>query len=100
MEGAAVAALDMSVKHGQTWDAARANFENGVAQARAKFPAYVRGVAWSDDRTSAHLTGPGFDVVLSVDADSVHARGTVPFFVRMLEGPIRRFVEESLGPPA
>ena len=91
-----MAALDTSVKHGQDWDTARANFERGVVAAQTQYKSYIRNVEWADDRTSARLSGPGFDVLLSVDHESVHASGVVPFFVRLLEGPIRKFVEEAL----
>ena len=91
-----MSALNMSVKHGQSGDEARANFQKGIEAARAKYGAYIKNVEWSDDRTSARLSGPGFDVVLKVDDESVHAEGQVPFFVRFLEGPIRKFVEQTL----
>jgi hypothetical protein len=91
-----MAALDTSVKHGQPWDTALANFERGVLSAQAQYGSYIRKVDWAEDRTSARLTGPGFDVLLSVDKESVRASGVVPFFVRLMEGPIRRFVQEAI----
>lgn len=94
-----MANLNMSVKHGQTFDDARANFEKGITAAEAKYGKHFREISWSDDRTSARLSGPGFEVNLRVDRESVHATGHVPFFVRMLEGPIRKFIQEALGSP-
>ena len=90
-----MAALNMTIQHGQTPEAARANFEKGVTPAREKYGSYVRQVEWSDDHTSAHLTGSGFDVVLSVDDTAVHATGTIPFFAKMLEAPVRKFIEDT-----
>lgn len=94
-----MASLDMTVKHGQSWDEARANFVKGVTAAHAQHGHYIKGVEWSDDRTSARLTGPGFSVNLAVDPESVRATGTVPFFVKFMEGPIRKFVEHTLRAP-
>ena len=91
-----MAALNMSVKHGQTVEAARANFDAGISRAEAKFGAYIKTIEWSDDRTAATLKGPGFEVNLKVDADSVHATGHVPFFFKLFEGQVRKFVEETL----
>lgn len=90
-----MAALNMTVKHGQSFEAARAHFETGVTQAQAKYGAYIRQVDWSDDRTSAHLTGSGFDVVLKVDDDAVHASGQIPLYAKLLESPVRKFIEDT-----
>ena len=92
-----MASLNMSVKHGQPFETAKANFEKGLTAAQEKHSIYIKTVAWSDDRTSAKLSGPGYEVTLHVDQDSVHANGSVPFFVKFMEGPIRKFVEETLG---
>jgi hypothetical protein len=91
-----MAALNMSVKHGQSWDDARANFQKGISAAETQHAKFIRSVEWSDDRTSARLLGPGFAVDLRVDEVSVHAVGDVPFFVKFMEGPIRKFVEDTL----
>ena len=91
-----MAALNMSVKHGQGLDVARANFEKGITSAQSQYGKYIRQVDWSDDRNSARLSGKGFSVDLTLDAESVHATGEVPFFVRFMEGPIRKFVEQTL----
>ena len=92
-----MASLNMSIVHGQTWEKAKANFEKGITAASARHAKYIRLVEWSDDRASARLSGKGFDVQLRLDEHSIHASGEVPFFVRLLEGPIRRFVEEILN---
>jgi hypothetical protein len=92
-----MASLDMTVKHGLSWDEARAHFVKGVADAEAKYGAQIKQVEWSEDRTEVRLVGPGFDVVLRVDPDAVHATGRVPFFLKLLEGRARKFVEEAIG---
>ncbi len=91
-----MSAIKMSVKHGQTFDVAKANFDKGITAAEAQFGKFIKTVDWSDDRTAARLAGPGFTIDLNVDADSVHATGDVPFFVKFMEGPIRKFVEQTL----
>ena len=94
-----MAALDTTVKHGRDFATARANFEEAVTAASTKYGQFIREVEWSEDRTEARLTGPGFDVLLRVDPEVVRATGTVPFFVRMLEGPVMKFIEETLRRP-
>lgn len=92
-----MATLNMSVKHGRPFEVAKTNFDKGILAAQEKHHLYIKTVEWSQDRTSAKLSGPGYEVTLHVDQDSVHANGSVPFFVKFMEGPIRKFVEETLG---
>ncbi len=91
-----MAALKMSVKHGLPFDVAKAHFEKGIKAAEIQHGNHIKQVEWSDDRTRAKLSGTGFAVELTVDHDSVHADGHVPFFVKFLEGPIRKFVEQTV----
>ena len=92
-----MAELNMTVKHGQTADAARANFEKGITAAHAQHGRWIRQVEWSADRKSAILSGPGYRVTLSFDEQNVYARGNVPLAFKLLEGPMRRFVEQTLA---
>ena len=46
---------------------------------------------------SAILSGPGYRVTLSFDDENVYASGHVPLALKLLEGPIRRFVEQTLA---
>jgi hypothetical protein len=89
--------LNLSVKHGQTWDVARSNFVRGIEAARTRFGMWIKRVDWSADRTSAQLSGPGFTVEMSVDAQEVHARGDLPIFARLLEGPIKAFLQKTFA---
>ena len=93
----AMAELNMTVKHGQTADAAHANFEKGITAAHAQHGRWIRQVEWSADRKSAILSGPGYRVTLSFDEQNVYARGNVPLAFKLLEGPMRRFVEQTLA---
>jgi hypothetical protein len=94
-----MAALNLSVKHGQTWEDAKANFIKGVVAAEQKHGAHLKRVEWSDDRTAVRIAGTGFDVTLTVDPEAVHAVGHVPFFVKLMGGQITRFIEEALRSP-
>jgi hypothetical protein len=91
-----MANLEMSIQHGQPWEEAKANFERGVTTAQTRYSRHFYHVEWSDNRTSARLTGKGLDLVVSLDEASVHARGQVPLIVRLLERPIRRYVEDAM----
>jgi hypothetical protein len=93
--GATMPPVNLSFEHGQSYDTARRNFEKGITHARAKFGMFIRTVVWSDDRTSATLTGTGFEVNLRLDETMVHATGRVPIFPRFLEGPVRKFLAET-----
>jgi hypothetical protein len=92
-----MAELNMTVKHGQTADEARANFEKVIMAAHAHHGRWIRHVEWSVDRKSAILTGPAYQLTLSFDDQNVYARGTVPLALKWLEGPVRRFVEQTLA---
>jgi Putative polyhydroxyalkanoic acid system protein (PHA_gran_rgn) len=94
-----MAALKMSVKHNQTFEAARANFVNGITRAQEKYGSHIGRIEWSPDQTAATLSGTGFEVRLSVDPESVHATGHVPFFFKLFEGQVRKFVQETLASP-
>ena len=73
-----MAELNMTVKHGQTPDAARANFEKAITAAHAEHGRWIRQVEWSADRKSAILSGPAYQVTLSFDDQNVYVRGNVP----------------------
>ena len=94
-----MASLNMSFPHGQTEEVARERFELGINEAQSKFGNYIKTVEWGSDRTSANLKGSGFDVNLRVDHVAVHAVGTIPFFAKMLEAPVRKFLEDTFRRP-
>jgi hypothetical protein len=87
--------LNMSVKHGQTWEIARANFERGITEASTKFAIWIQRVEWSADRTSAKLFGPGFVVEIWVDAQEVHATGDLPLIAKLFEAPLKAFLQQT-----
>jgi hypothetical protein len=94
-----MAAVNRKVKHGQEWDVARANFERGIRQAEEQYGKHFKPVEWSEDRTAARIHGTGFDLHLKLDPEFVNVNGHVPFFLRFLEGPVMKFIEESFHKP-
>ena len=93
-----MAELNITVKHGQTLEAARASFHKAITEAHAQHNRWIRQVEWSDDQSSAVLSGPSYRITLSFDDQNVYARGNVPLAIKLLvEGPVRRFVEQSLS---
>ncbi|MGE3822271.1 MAG: hypothetical protein AB7I30_22885 [Isosphaeraceae bacterium] len=94
-----MAALDMSFEHGQPLEVAEGHFETGITRAESRFGTYLHSVEWGEDRRSARIRGTGFDVSLRLDERFVHAKGTIPFFARMFEAPVRRFLEETFQKP-
>ncbi|WP_165073192.1 polyhydroxyalkanoic acid system family protein [Paludisphaera rhizosphaerae] len=91
-----MAQLNMSFEHGQPWDAARANFESSIERARQEHGRWIHSVTWSEDRTSARLAGPSYEVVLNLDPTHVRAQGKIPLALKLLEPAVRRFVERTL----
>lgn len=91
-----MARLDQSMKHGQTPEAAAANFRKAIEEAQAKYSTWIHEVAWSPDYRVATLKGPGYTVDLTVDHEHVHAKGNVPLALKLLERPILRFVQATL----
>jgi hypothetical protein len=92
-----MAELNIAVKHGQSLEAARVNFERAITVAQKEHSRWISTVEWSDDRTSAIVSGRAYRVTLSLDDQHVYARGTIPLALKLLERPIRRFVEETLA---
>jgi hypothetical protein len=93
----AMAEVNMSFAHGQPPDVARENFVKGIEKAQAEHGRWIHKVSWSDDRTSAVLSGPAYEVTMSLDDTHVHAKGHVPLAFKLLERPVRRYIEQSLG---
>jgi Putative polyhydroxyalkanoic acid system protein (PHA_gran_rgn) len=92
-----MAKLNLALDHGQTLAEARANFERAISAAQDRFGAWIQRADWSEDRSSVRMTGPGFDVELSYDAQKVYARGTVPLAFKLMEGSIKSFIRQALA---
>lgn len=87
--------INMSVKHGTTFDDAKRGLESAVADVQSKFSAAVRNVTWSPDRTAVTLSGPGVVVDFKVDAEHVHATGDIPL-LNLLGGGFGKKISEGL----
>jgi hypothetical protein len=87
--------LNLAVPHGQPWEQARANFEKGITEGSAQHASWIRRVEWSSDRAAATLSGPGYEVIVTIDTEKVYATGTIPIFPWLLEQPLKRFLEET-----
>ncbi len=64
---------------------------------RPSSPRWIHRLDWSEDRTRVRLFGPGYEVELSYDDQKVYARGTVPLAIKLLEGPVKAFIKQTLA---
>ena len=62
-----MAGLNITVKHGQTLEAARASFQKAITQVHAEHNRWIRHVEWSADQSSAVLSGPSYQITLSFE---------------------------------
>jgi hypothetical protein len=92
-----MAHVDLAIEHGQTPEAARANFEQAISTVQTRFGKWVHGVEWADDRSSVKLAGTGFSVDLTYDNKNVYVRGTVPIAFKLMERPVRTFIAHALA---
>jgi hypothetical protein len=92
-----MAQLNLAIDHGQTAEAARGNFERAVSAAQTKFASWIHRLDWSADRTRVTVVGPGYEVELSYDDQKIYARGTVPLAFKLLEGPAKAFIKQTLA---
>lgn len=83
-----MALLNLSVKHGQTLEEARARVELAVQEVRGRFGAMVQRIDWAADRNSVKILGPGFEMALRVDAQEVHATVDVPLLGGLLQNTL------------
>jgi len=95
-----MAQVNIAIDHGLTTEAAHANFERTVTAAQAQYSKWIDRVDWSADRTRVTLVGPGYEVELSYDDQKVYARGTVPLAFKLLEGPVKAFIRQTLASPS
>ena len=76
--------INLSVKHGQTQDEAKANLERSVNEVRGLFGVMIRKVDWTADRERVRLDGAGFWAEMWVDSHEVHATGDIPVLGMLL----------------
>ena len=87
-----MALVDLSMKHGATLAEAEEQLAKTVAQVTTQFGAFVRGVAWGEDRRSVKLTGPGMWITMSVDAETVRCEGDAPMISNLLGGGVKKLL--------
>jgi hypothetical protein len=81
--------LTLTVKHGRTQEAARAELEQAVQQVQAQYATMVHRVVWSDDRNTVTIWGTGgIEVELRVDPQDLHVKGDVPNLLGLLGSPL------------
>jgi hypothetical protein len=95
-KGGPMARLEISIKHGQPPEVARAKFQSGVREAHARFSGWIQSLEWSDDGRSATFTGSGFEVRCWYDDSDLHIQGSVPFAWKLLEGMIRGQIKHHI----
>src|SRR3989442_12866315 len=91
--------INLSVKHGQSQEEARANLESSVSEVCAKFGSMVQKVEWSPDRHHVKIVGTGFEANLHVHPIEVHATVDVPllngFMQNLLNNRLRATLEHN-----
>jgi hypothetical protein len=92
-----MAKLNIAIDHGQTPEKAQANFELAIGSALDRFGKWIPRAEWAEDRRSVTMAGPGFDVRISYDDQKVYARGTVPLAFRLMEVPIKAFIQQTFA---
>ncbi len=88
--------INLSFKHGQSLDAARANLEKAVDDVRAKLGPLVREVQWAGDRNAVLMSGTGFRADMRVDPQEIHVAMDVPVLGSLLGNPIAAGLKDIL----
>jgi Putative polyhydroxyalkanoic acid system protein (PHA_gran_rgn) len=88
--------FNLTVKHGRTQDAARAELARAIEEVQARFPGMVQRVEWSADRNSVRVSGAAFWAEMRVDPVEVHVTGDVPFLGSLLAGPIQAGLKQIM----
>src|SRR5437764_273891 len=91
-----MSAINLSVKHGQSQEEARAGLERAVGDACSRFGAMVQRVEWSPDRNRVKIVGSGFEARLHVDPVEVHADVDVPFLNGILGSLVNTGLKQIL----
>jgi hypothetical protein len=80
--------INLSMKHGQTFEEARGRLQVAVDEVRKLFGILVQRVSWNTEGSQVRIDGTGFWVEMSVDAQDVHATGDIPMLTGLLGGPM------------
>ena len=91
-----VARLDITMEHGQPPKIAKAKFKAAIHEAQTRFRDWFERIEWTDDDESATFTGSGVQVRCWFDERYVHVQGSIPLWVKLLEGAIRSQIEHDI----
>ena len=91
-----MARLDLAIEHGQSLEGAAKKFQAAILETQDRFGTWIRRVDWSEDRRSATLSGPGYEVRLWFDDRDVHAHGRIPLAWKLFEGAMRSYVRRII----
>jgi hypothetical protein len=81
--------LNLSLKHGQTQEQARAHLEQAIGQVQAQYATMVHRVDWAPDRNAVKLTAAGgVQVDIRVDPIDVHVVADVPGLLGVMASPL------------
>lgn len=83
-----MSALNLSVKHGRTFDDARTRMKAVVAEILQKYGSLVQRVEWADDGNGATLSGVGVEAKIHVDHEHVHVTGDIPILGALFSSPL------------
>ncbi len=89
--------IQVKLKHGRTFDDAKAHLARAVADVQARFGVMVQKAEWSAARDAVTLAGPGVRLDLRVDAEEVHVEGDIPLLGGLLGGSsgVKKMVEAA-----
>jgi hypothetical protein len=76
------------MRHGRTFDEARAQLAATVSQVQAKFGPLVERVEWNTARDQVKLLAVGGQLDLRVDPLDLHLEADIPLVSRLLSQPL------------
>jgi len=88
--------IDLTIKHGTTFEEAKKQLEKAVADVQTQFAAAISKVTWNADHTAVTLAGPGVVVDLKVDPQNVHATGDIPLLGALLGSGIGQRISQGV----
>jgi len=91
-----VAKLDLTIEHGQSREVAKAKFKAAIDEAQTRFRDWFDRIERTDNDESATFTGSGFTVRCWFDERFVHVQGTIPLWLKLLEGTIRSQIDHDI----
>lgn len=91
-----MALIDLTIKHGTTFEEAQKQLEKAVTDVQKQFGAAINKVTWNADHSAVTLTGPGVVVDLKMDPQNVHATGDIPLLGALLGSDIGKRISQGV----